>query len=177
MTQELKHVFQITIEAPIQEVWEALTKEGEMLPFFFGSVLHTTGLQPGAPIRMRTPNGKYTGVVGEVLEYEPPHRYAHTFKFTNLDDPECKVIYELQEAGPGRTEFTLRLADVPVGTKTEKNMVQGGEFITKTLKGWVENGKPPFGSRVILTIIKLTGWASPKKCRSEHWPLEQIKTT
>ena len=69
-------VSRVVINAPIQQVWDALTKEGEVLPFFFGTVMHTTTLAPGAPVRMRTPNGKYTGVVGEVLELEPPFRYS-----------------------------------------------------------------------------------------------------
>ena len=119
---------------------------------------------------MRSPNGKFTGVVGEVLECDPPHRYSHTFRFTHLDEPECKVIYELKETAGG-TEFTLISEDVPVGTKTEKSMAQGGPFITQTLKGLLENGKPPFKSRFILTMIRLTSWMSPKRCRSEHWPL------
>ena len=54
-------VSQVTINAPVQQVWDTLTKEGEVLPFFFGSVMHTTSLAPGAPIRMRSPDGKNHG--------------------------------------------------------------------------------------------------------------------
>lgn len=171
MPETTRQVYRVTIDAPIQDVWNELTKQNEVLPFFFGSVLHTSGLRPGAPIRMRSPNGKYTGVVGTVLECDPPHRYAHTFRFTHVDEPECKVIYELKETGGG-TEFTLISEDVPVGTKTEKAMAQGGAFITQTLKGMLEHGKPPFKSRFILTMIRMTSFLSPKRCRSENWPLE-----
>src|SRR5262249_32459663 len=66
----------------------------------------TDGLKPGGQIRMRSASGKYTGVVGEVLEFEPPHRYVHTFRFTQYDDPPCKVIHELREV-PGGVEYTL----------------------------------------------------------------------
>lgn len=89
-------VSRVMIDAPIQTVWDALTKEGEVLPFFFGSVLHTTTL---APVRMRNPNGKYTGVVGDVLELDPPNKYAITFKFTNFDDAVCKVTHDLKQVG------------------------------------------------------------------------------
>ncbi|MBC7966756.1 MAG: SRPBCC domain-containing protein, partial [Fuerstia sp.] len=75
MTQTKQLVHRVIIKATIQQVWDALTKEGEVLPFFFGSVMHTTGLKPGAQLRMRTPNGKYTGVVGEILECNPPYRF------------------------------------------------------------------------------------------------------
>ena len=165
-------VSRVTINAPINDVWDALTKEGEVLPFFFGSVLHTTTLAPGAPVRMRTPNGKFTGVVGEVLEFEPPHLYSMTFKFTNFDDALCKVTHELKEVDGG-TEYTLTSEDIPVGTKTEKNMKQGGDFITKALKTYVETGKPTMLARFIMLMGKVSGFMTPKQCLSENWPMDK----
>lgn len=167
-----KQFYRVVIEAPIEQVWEALTRQGEVLPFFFGSVLETTSLAPGAPIRMRTPNGKYTGVVGEVLDFSPPHRYSHTFKFTNLDDPLCVVTYELKSI-EGGTEFTLITEGVPPGTKTASNMAFGGKFITTALKKWVEQGKPTGQARMIMFVSRFTGWLNPKICRSENWPLDK----
>lgn len=172
MTATTKMVHRVRINAPIQQVWDALTKEGEVLPFFFNSVLHTTTLAPGAPMRMRSVDGKYTGVVGEVLELEPPYRYVTTFKFTDFDDPVCKVTHELKEVD-GAVEYTLTSEEIPVGTQTEKKMKQGGAFITKTLKGLVENGKPPMSSRMILTMIKLFSWRISKRCLSENWPIDK----
>ncbi|NNF06851.1 MAG: hypothetical protein HKN21_08825, partial [Candidatus Eisenbacteria bacterium] len=61
-------VCQIHIQADVETVWKTLTKRGEVLPFFFGNVMHTTELKEGAPMHMRSPNGKYTGVVGKILE-------------------------------------------------------------------------------------------------------------
>jgi uncharacterized protein YndB with AHSA1/START domain len=170
MPETKNQVYRVVIKASIQDVWDALTAEGKPLPFFFGSVMHTNGIKPGNRICMRTPNGKFTGVVGEILEVDPPRRFSHTFRFTNLDDPPCKVTYELREVADG-VEFTLTTDDVPAGTKTEKQMAQGGPFIVKTLKSLVETGKPHFGARVLLTIIKLTSPMTPKQCRSENWPL------
>lgn len=167
-----KLVHRVRINASIQDVWDTLTKEGETLPFFFNSVLHTTTLAPGAPMRMRSPDGKYTGVVGEVLELDPPHRYVTTFKFTDLDDPPCKVIHELKEVD-GAVEYTLTSEDVAVGSKTEKQMKQGGDFIVKTLKGVVETGRAPFGSRMILLMISLFSFMTPKRCLSENWPFDK----
>lgn len=172
MTQVTQQVSKVFIKAPIRDVWNALTKEGEPLPFFFGSVMHTTGLKPGAQLRMRTPNGKFTGVVGEILECSPPYRFSHTFRFTNFDDPPCIVTYELKEVDGG-VEFTLISDRVPVGTKTEKNMAQGGPFITDVLKSLAETGRPSFGKRMLLRIISLMGPFSPARCRSERWPLDR----
>lgn len=172
MSETTKIVSRVTINASLQEVWDTLTKEGEVLPFFFNSVLHTTTLAPGAPMRMRSADGKYTGVVGEVLELDPPHRYVTTFKFTNFDDPICKVTHELKEVD-GAVQYTLISEEIQPGTKTEKQMKQGGEFIVKTLKGVVETGRAPLSSRLILTMISLFAWTTPKKCLSEYWPLDK----
>lgn len=172
MSETVEHVVRVIIKAPIQKVWDALTQEGEVLPHFFGSVMHTTGLKPGAQLRMRTPDGAYTGVVGEILECDPPFRFAHTFRFTNLDDPPCRVTYELKEV-EGGVEFTLISSEIPSGTKTEKQMAQGGHFITSVLKSVVETGRPTFGKRILLKIIGLAQPFSPARCRSENWPLNK----
>ena len=165
-----KAIYKVIINAPIETVWSALVKTNSPLPFFFGSVCETPGLSPGAPIRMRSPNGKFTSVVGDVLEFEPPYRYAHTFKFTNLEDPPCKVTYVLEETPEG-VEFSLITENVVAGTKTEGSMKQGGVFITKNFKAYVETGKPTFGGRMILTMIGLMTPFSPKSTRSENWPI------
>lgn len=167
-----RSITKVVIHAPIQKVWEAITRQGVPLPFFFGSVMHTPGLKPGAPIRMRTPDHKYTAVVGEILEVSPPYRFVHTLKFTQMDDPPCKVTYELKEVPEG-TEFQLISEDIPAGTKTEKSMEQGSKFITNTLKGLVETGRPPFGSRVLLCVIRMTAFMTPARCKSEHWPMDR----
>lgn len=167
-----KSVFKVFIRAPIDKVWAALTRTDAVLPFFFNSVCKTTGLKEGAPIRMRSKNGKYTSVVGDVLVFEPPHRYSHTFKFTQMDDPWCTVHYVLTEV-EGGTEFTLINENVPAGTQTEKYMTQGGDFITANLKAILETGKPTAGGRFILIMISLFSVFTPKRCKSEFWPMEQ----
>jgi len=162
--------FRVFIAAPIDKVWAELTRTDTVLPFFFNAVCKTTGLRRGAPVRMRSKDGKYTSVVGEVLEFEPPYRYAHTFRFTAHDDPECVVRYELKEAGGG-TEFTLINENVPAGTKSEKYMAQGGTFITDNLKAIVETGRPTPGGRFALFMMGLMAPFTPARCRSENWPL------
>lgn len=165
-----KSVFRVVIRAPIDRVWAELTRTDELLPFFFNSVCDTTGLQKEAPVRMRSKDGKYTAVVGEVLVFEPPHRYSHTFKFTSMDDPPCVVHYILKEIDEG-TEFTLINEGMPAGSKTEKYMTQGGAFITQNLKAVVETGKPTASGRFALFMMGLMAPFTPKKCRSENWPL------
>ena len=119
MPETEKCVFKVFIRGSVEAVWREITKTDELQKCMFNMRLDTPGLRPGAKIRMRTPNGKYTGVVGEVLEFDPPRRYAHTFKFTQYDDPPCRVIYELKPV-EGGVEFTLTCADMPAGNPGER---------------------------------------------------------
>ncbi len=170
-----KAVYKITINAPIEKVWSELVKTDEVLPFFFGSVCKTSGeLSVGAPIAMQTKSGKYRSVVGKVIEFSPPFRYAHTFKFTGYEDAPCTVTYELREVEEG-VEFILTTTNVPAGTKTEKGMAQGGPFICKVFKSVVENGKPAFGHRLMLGLMGVFEVMTPKQCRSENWSFDKIQ--
>lgn len=166
-----KNKFQVQIAGTIEDVWHEITRTDAAIPAFFNSQMHVGRLAPGSKLAMRTPDGKYTGVVGEILEYDPPKRFAHTFKFTNYDDPACCVIYDLEEV-EGGVRFTLTITDLPEGTKTAKQMVQGGQMIVKTLKSTIETGRPSFGIRMLYLIFKLTAPFTPKRCRSEHWPVD-----
>lgn len=165
-------IYKVTINAPIETVWNILVKTDEVLPFFFGSVCDTQdGLKAGAPMRMVSKNRRYVAVIGEVLEFSPPHRYVHTMKFTQWNDAPCTVIYDLKETPEG-VEFSLITENVPAGTKTEKSMAQGGNYIVKTLKSMAETGSPSFGAKLMLGMIGLMAPLTPKQCRIENWPLE-----
>src|ERR1051325_1990257 len=95
-------IFKVFIRGSIQDVWREITRTDQPQRAMFNMMLHTNGpLRVGAPLRMRTISGKYTAIVGEVIEWNPPHRYAHTFKFTQMDDPPCKVSYDLKEVEGG----------------------------------------------------------------------------
>lgn len=164
--------YRVMIQAPIHKVWAELTRTDTVLPFFFNSMCKTTGLEPGAPVRMISKDGKYAAVVGEVLEFDPPYRYAHTFKFTSLDDPMCIIRYVLREVDDA-TEFTLISEGVAPGTKSEKYMASGGAFITQNFKAYVETGKATLGGRFALFMMGLTAFMTPKQCRADNWPFDR----
>lgn len=168
-----KQVYKTVINAPIETVWNTLVKTDEVLPFFFGAVCQTSdGLKLGRRMRMVTPDKKFAAVVGEVLEFSPPHRYSHTMAFTQFQgDAPATVTYELKEVAGG-TEFSLITTNVPAGTRTEKSMAQGGPFITQNLKALVETGKPAFSGAMVMMLNPLMGLMTPKACRIENWPLK-----
>ncbi len=166
-------VFRVWIDASLEAVWNEITRTDEPIAAFFNNQMHLSGaLQAGSRLAMRTKDGKWTGVVGEILEVEPHRRFAHTFKFTAYDDPECTVIYEL-EPKDGGVQFTLTVENIPTGTKTGKNMVSGGTMIVNTLKRVMETGKPSIGIRMLYTLFKVMAPLSPKRCRTESWPLDR----
>lgn len=168
---DTKSKFRVVIRGSIEDVWHEITRTDAAIPAFFNSQMHVGRPAPGARLAMRTPDGKYTGVVGEILEFDPPRRFAHTFRFTNYDDPPCNVIYDLEEV-EGGVQFTLTITDLPEGTKTAKQMVQGGTMIVNTLKSVIETGRPSFGIRLLFGIFRLTTPFTPARCRSEHWPVD-----
>jgi len=165
-----KAISTIFIKGSIDAVWREITKTGEPQQCFFNNVMHSTGLRPGAIIQMRSVSNKYVAVVGEVLEIDPPYLFSHTFKFTNFDDPYCKVTYKLKEVDGG-VEFTLISEDMAEGSKTEKQMTSGGEMIAKALRGIVEDGKPPLATRIIHRMISLMEGLTPAKCEVKNWPM------
>jgi len=163
-------VFRIVVQADIKRVWRELTKTDEAQGAVFNAWLHTTGLAPGGRLQMRTGTGKHVLVVGEVLEFDPPHRFVHSHRFTQYDDPVCQVAYELKPVTDG-VEVTLRVTGMPAGTRTAKSMQQGGEAILKTLKAIAETGRPPLGARLMYAAFGLLEFVLPKRTRSENWPL------
>ncbi|MCA9285671.1 MAG: SRPBCC domain-containing protein [Phycisphaerales bacterium] len=164
-------LYKVVIRAPIQDVWSEITRTDAPIACFFNSrmTLGPGGLAPGTKLAMRTPNGRMTGVVGEILEIVPLKRFSHTFRFTNMDDPPCRVTYELEEVAEG-TQFTLIVSDAIEGSKSLKQMAQGAALICKTLKSVMETGRPSLGVRLLFTLFKVA--PAPKRCRSENWPVD-----
>jgi uncharacterized protein YndB with AHSA1/START domain len=163
-------LFRIVIDADIDRVWRELTKTGEAQGAVFNAWMHTTGMKPGGRMQMRTGTGKHVLVVGEILEFDPPRRFVHSHRFTQYDDPVCRVAYELKPVAAG-VEVTMRVTGMPAGTRTAKSMRQGGDMILKTLKAIAETGRPPLPTRLMYGAFGLLEFVLPKRTRSEHWPL------
>lgn len=170
MAETSKAVFRVVIDGSIDAVWRELTKQGEPQAAVFNAWLHAQALAVGQKMQMRTGSGKYVMVVGTITAFDPPHRFAHTFRFTQYDDPECEVIYELRQL-PAGVECTLTVDRLPVGTRTAKDMQGGGAMITNTLKRVVETGKPSLGIRLMYWLFGKLEFVLPKKSAAKDWPL------
>jgi uncharacterized protein YndB with AHSA1/START domain len=169
-------VFRIFIKADIQRVWRELTKQGEAQGAVFNAWLRSSGaLGAGMPIQMRTGTGRHVIVDGAVEVFEPPHRFVHTHRFTQFDDPVCRVSYELKPVGDG-VEVTLKVLGMPSGTRTARSMASGGASIMAALKAICETGRPSLGTRLMYRMFDHMEFMLPARTKSEHWPLKNACT-
>lgn len=171
MAESRKAVFRIVIDGTAEAIFRELTRTDAPQGAVFNAVLTlpTPGLAPGKPMQMRTVSGRHTVVFGEILEYDPPRRYAHTHHFAQHDDPVCTVIYDLKPVAGG-VEVTLTVENIPLGTRTESAMRKGGRFILGNLKAIVESGKPTFAARLMYLAFGAMEFVLPKKTRVQHHP-------
>ena len=165
-------VFRIVVAGSQQAIFDELASVDRPLGAIFNSCMATTGRKRGGRIQMRTVSGRHTVVDGDILEYDPPHRFVHTHRFTQFDDPACIVTYELKPVAGG-IEVTLTVDDMPLGTKTAAEMTRGGDFILKNLKAIVETGRPPFATRLMYMMFGAMEFVLPARTKAELWPLDR----
>ena len=135
-------VYVILIEAPIEKVWEALTKGEHTRHFWAGrSVQSDWKLGSRVEFRMDTDNSLQHS--GTVLEVDPPKRLVMTFYVDSAKEPEpaSRVTYELSEFH-GATRLTLIHDDFIAGGKTYDGVSQGWPAILSSMKTYLERGSP-----------------------------------
>ena len=167
-------VYQVLIKAPIDTVWSELVNTTSPRPFFWNSSWDTKEMAAGNAYRVVSADDKVVAVVGEILEMDPPRRMVTSFRLTQLDDSPSKVTYELEETDEG-TEFRLITENVVAGSKSDKEMGGGSEFIVRNFKAYIETGKITFGARMMLAMMSLMSAFVPKSMRAENWPLGRIE--
>jgi uncharacterized protein YndB with AHSA1/START domain len=106
-----------TIDAPVEEVWRALTTPDVIKEWFFG-VDTETDWKVGSPLIHR---GEYQGKPyedkGEIVRFDPPKRLVHTH-WSDLsgtpDKPEYyqEVIWALADRD-GTTELAVTERNIP----------------------------------------------------------------
>ena len=67
----------------------------------------------------------------------------------------------------------MTMEDLAIGTKSAKQMIQGGTMIVNTLKAVIETGRPSLGTRALFALFRVMQPFTPKRSRTEHWPVAE----
>jgi uncharacterized protein YndB with AHSA1/START domain len=161
------HVLSIHIAAPVERVWEEITRTGRVQPALYNTVLECD-LEPGSRLRYYSPDRERVFIIGEVVEVDPPRLFSHTYWFTTWKGgPSTFVTWELAEEGDGCRVTLTHSGWTEAHAEYEKTS-RGWAEILELLKHRIETGRLPLKSRV---VFRLMGWLSfllPKRTRTEY---------
>lgn len=160
------HVFTILIRAPVQNVWDELTKTGRIQRAMVNTVLEGT-LAPGGKLRYYSPNKKRVFVVGEVVEIDPPHRFSHTFMFTMRPEEPSLVTWELKEV-PDGCELTLVHGGWTDQDATHRSVVKGWNDILTLMKSELETGRIPVRAQFNYAVMGALQFLLPNTTKAEE---------
>lgn len=159
-------VYSIDIEAPVQAAWDELTKLGKIQVPMMNTVLECD-LEPGSPMRYYNPSRKRILVVGTIMEIDPPRRFVHTYRFTDLDESETVVTWQLDEIPQG-VRVTVTHGRFTDQTGTHGRVAGGWKWILGTLKSVLETGKAPLKVRILYGLMGATSFMQPKKTLADN---------
>jgi uncharacterized protein YndB with AHSA1/START domain len=138
------HVYQVYIQAPIEQVFTALIDPEFTRQYFHGTAFEHPPIA-GEPFLSTLPDGR-PAVDGTIEILEPPHRLVHTWHVRYDDamaaEPPSRVEWQLSEAGPGLTRVRLTHGDLARSPLTWANVKDGWVWIVDSLKTLLETGMP-----------------------------------
>lgn len=147
-TANATQVYQLYIKASGQQVWEAITT-AEVVSRFFHGAQKEGKLEVGARIKGWSPDRSQLWTDNEVLEYDPPRRFVHTWRSLYdpemAAEPESRVTWEVEEQPGGFARLTVIHDRLEASPKTAAS-VTGWSYILSNLKTLLETGEtlPPF---------------------------------
>jgi uncharacterized protein YndB with AHSA1/START domain len=160
-------VASIHIAAPVERVWEEITRTGRVQPALYNTVLDAE-LAPGSKLRYYSPDRKHVFIVGEVVSVDPPHTFAHTYRFTTWKrGGPTLVTWELvEERGGCRVTVThSRWTDEH---EAPAKSGAGWREILSLLKAWIETGDIPLRTKLLYRVMGWFMFMLPKSTRTEH---------
>jgi uncharacterized protein YndB with AHSA1/START domain len=169
----IERTFEIEIRARIETVWAEITRKGAPHQAMFGTYLNVeldggaSELAPGAVMMYRDKSGKYTFVMGEVLEVSQPARLVHTFRFSMQQDEPTLVVWELKESG-GVTRVRVTHSRFEGETKTYKSVSTSWVSILGLYKSVIETGRAPMSSRFKNGMMMAMCFMLPAAARTEN---------
>lgn len=139
---QTKHIseYQTTIDAPVEKVWEALTKAEIVEQYFFGS-RQETDWKVGSPITWR---GEYEGKTyedkGEVQEYIPNQKlsYSYLSSWSGLEDKPGNYLLVTYEVRPAKDGTELTVTQSNYDEERAKHSKENWKVVIDGLKKVVE---------------------------------------
>ena len=141
------------ISAPIQKIWDALTRPELIKKYFFGTDA-ISDWKKGSPLIFRGEwEGKTYEDKGTILETEPPVLFSYTYwsSMSGIPDkPEnyVTITYHLKEEN-GKTRLTITQENIP-DEKTKTHSEQNWNKVIADLKNLVENGVAAYPSNKVI---------------------------
>jgi len=147
MKSNISATVKSNIDAPVEKVWNALTKPEIIKQYFFGTQTTTTWAK-GSPI---TFDGKWEGKSyhdkGTVLDVQKNKliKYSYWSSMSGIEDkPENYVIVTYELAGrDGDVELTITQENIP-DEKTKEHSEANWKKVLNDLKKLVETNVPTY---------------------------------
>ncbi|QEV98912.1 hypothetical protein F6J84_01435 [Microbacterium caowuchunii] len=126
-------IYEVQVSAAPSAAWRALTDPDTVKRYYFGTSPRTSW-RIGSPIEFVDEDGD-AQIVGEVLEYEPPRRLAHTFIATwyGAPDDQGSLHWEIEPTDSG-SRITLTHRGAQAGTREGSETEDGSRRIIEELK-------------------------------------------
>ena len=134
-------VYEISIAAPPQRVWEALTQSDFTRQYWSGRTIESDW-KVGSRVRLSKPDGGHDWE-GEVLEVDPPRRLVYTFacpaKPGEVAEPPSRVTLEIRASGGG-VMLSVIHDNFPPESKILAGISRGWPGILTNMKQLLETG-------------------------------------
>ena len=130
-------IYEVAVAAPAAEAWKALTDPDTLRRYYYGTAARTTW-EVGSPIEFVDDDGDVQ-IVGEVLEFEPPTKLAHTFIATWYGEPDDQgsLHWEVTPTTDG-CRITLIHKGARADTREGSETADGSRHIIDALKELLE---------------------------------------
>ena len=157
----------IHIDVPVQRVWEEITRTGSIQRALYNTVLEAD-MRPGSRLRYYSPDKKRVFIVGEIVEVDPPRKFAHTYWFTTWKSgPPTLVTWELEDSAGGCRVTVTHSGWTEEHDKPEKSGA-GWLDILGLLKQELETGDIPTKTKVMYRMMGWFMFAMPKTTTTEY---------
>ncbi len=130
-------IYEVEVAASPGAAWSALTDPETVRRYYFDTAPRTTW-EIGAPIEFLDADGE-PQIVGEVLEFDPPRRLAHTFIATwyGAHDDQGSLHWEVAPTDTG-CRITLIHRGAQAGTREGAETADGSRHLIESLKELLE---------------------------------------